>query len=49
MKIEIEIPKEFEEQFNCDQFEETLSSLNADAHMTARRYEQEVAIMLQSI
>ena len=46
MKIEIEIPKEFEEHFNQDRFEDTLHRLNADAHLIAGNYEQETAIML---
>lgn len=46
MKIEIEIPKEFEEHFNQDRFEDTLHRLSADAHLIAGNYEQETAIML---
>lgn len=46
MRIEIEIPKEFEEDFKHDRFEECLTRLNADAHMTAGNYEKETAIML---
>lgn len=46
MKIEIEIPVEFEEHFNQDKFEDTLRRLSADAHLLAGRYEQEIAIML---
>lgn len=46
MKIEIEIPKEFEEHFNEDRFEDSLHRLSADAHLIAGNYEQEVAIML---
>lgn len=46
MKIEIDIPKEFEEHFNQDRFEDTLHRLSADAHLIAGRYEQETAIML---
>lgn len=46
MKIEIEIPKEFEEHFNQDSFEDTLHRLSADAHLLAGNYEQETAIML---
>lgn len=46
MKIEIEIPKEFEEHFNQDRFEDALQRLSADAHLIAGNYEQETAIML---
>ena len=46
MRIEIEIPVEFEEHFNQDKFKDTLHRLSADAHLLAGRYEQETAIML---
>ena len=46
MGIEIEIPKEFEEHFKQDKFEDTLHRLSADAHLIAGNYEQETAIML---
>ncbi len=46
MKIEIEIPKEFEEHFKQDKFEDALYRLSADAHLIAGNYEQETAIML---
>lgn len=46
MKIEIEIPNEFEEHFNQDRFEDTLHRLSADAHLIAGNYEQKTAIML---
>lgn len=46
MRIEIEIPKEFEEHFKQDRFEDTLHRLSADAHLIAGNYEQETAIML---
>lgn len=46
MKIEIEIPKDFEEHFNQDRFEDTLHRLSVDAHLLAGNYEQETAIML---
>lgn len=46
MKIEIEIPKEFEEHFILDKFEDSLHRLSADAHLIAGNYEQETAIML---
>ena len=46
MRVEIEIPKEFEEHFKQDKFEDTLYRLSADAHLIAGNYEQETAIML---
>lgn len=46
MKIEIDIPKEFEEHFMLDKFEDSLHRLSADAHLIAGNYEQETAIML---
>lgn len=46
MKIDIEIPKEFEEHFKQDRFEDTFRRLSADAHLIAGNYEQETAIML---
>ncbi|WP_270386919.1 hypothetical protein [Blautia hansenii] len=46
MKIEIEIPKEFEEHFNADRFGDSLHRLSADAHLLAGKYEQETAMML---
>lgn len=46
MKIEIEIPKEFEEHFYQDRFEDTFHRLSADAHLIAGNYEQETANML---
>ena len=46
MKIIIEIPKEFENHFLQDRFEDSLHRLNADAHLLAGRYEQETMIML---
>lgn len=46
MRIEIDIPKEFEEHFKQDKFEDTLHRLSADAHLIAGNYEQETAIML---
>ena len=46
MRIEIEIPVEFEEHFNQDKFEDTLNRLSEDAHLIAGNYEQETAIML---
>ena len=46
MKLIIEIPKEFENHFLQDRFEDSLHRLNADAHLLAGNYEQETAIML---
>lgn len=46
MKIALDIPKEFEEHFNNDRFEDSLHRLCADAHLLAGNYEQETAIML---
>ena len=46
MKIIIEIPKEFENHFLQDRFEDSLERLNADAHCLAGNYEQETLIML---
>ena len=46
MRIEIEIPKEFEEHFNHDRFEDSLNRLYADVHLLAGKYERELAEML---
>lgn len=46
MRIEIEIPKEFEDHFNQDRFEDSLNRLSCDANVLAGRYEQELAEML---
>lgn len=46
MRIEIEIPKEFEGHFEQDRFEDSLHRLCADAHLIAGKYDKEVAIML---
>ena len=46
MQVVIDIPKEFEEHFNKDRFEDSLHRLSADAHLIAGNYEQETAIML---
>lgn len=46
MKMIIEIPKEFEEHFRKDKFEDSLNRLLADAHCIADRYEKELANML---
>lgn len=46
MRIVLDIPKEFEEHFNNDRFEDSLHRLSADAHLIAGNYEQEIAKML---
>lgn len=46
MRVILEIPKEFEEHFNTDRFEDSLHRLSADAHLLAGNYEQETAKML---
>jgi len=46
MKVEIEIPKEFEDHFMRDHFRDSLMRLNLDAHELAGNYEQEMAKML---
>lgn len=46
MRIEIEIPKEFEKHFEQDAFEDALYRLRADAHLLAGNYEKETATML---
>jgi hypothetical protein len=46
MRIEIEIPEEFENHFNYDRFENSFYRLNADAHHVAGNYEKELVEML---
>jgi hypothetical protein len=46
MKLLIDIPKEFEQHFKQDAFEDSLHRLSADAHLLAGNYEQETAAML---
>ena len=46
MKLLIEIPKEFEQHFQADRFDDSLHRLSADAHLLAGLYEQEIALML---
>lgn len=46
MTLLIKIPKEFEQHFKDDRFEDSLNRLSADAHLLAGNYEQETAIML---
>ena len=46
MKLLIDIPKEFEQHFQTDRFEDSLHRLSADAHLLAGNYEQETVAML---
>lgn len=46
MRIIIDIPEEFEEDFKRDKFEDALDRLCMDAHLVAGNYEQETATML---
>jgi len=46
MKLLVDIPKEFEQHFQVDRFEDSLHRLSADAHLLAGLYEQETAVML---
>lgn len=46
MKLQLEIPKVFENDFENDRFEDSLHRLSADAHLIAGNYEQELAVML---
>ena len=46
MKLLVDIPKEFEQHFQTDRFEDSLHRLSADAHLMAGNYEQETAVML---
>ena len=46
MKLLIDIPKEFEQHFQADKFNDSLHRLSADAHLLAGLYEQEIALML---
>ena len=46
MRIEIEIPKEFEQHFAQDKFEDSLQRLGADIHLIAGNYERELIEML---
>lgn len=52
MKIVIEIPKEFEEHFNSDRFEDSLARVASDIEsfgfQLAGRYEQETITMLRN-
>lgn len=46
MRIVIDIPKEFEDHFRFDKFNDSLNRLRADAHCLAGNYEQELCDML---
>lgn len=46
MKITIEIPSEYEAEFEKDKFEDTLQRMKADAHCLAGNYEKETINML---
>lgn len=46
MRLLINIPKEFEQHFQADRFEDSLRRLNADIHLLAGLYERETALML---
>ena len=46
MKLFIDIPKEFEQHFQADRFNDSLHRLSADAHLLAGIYEQETALIL---
>lgn len=46
MKLVIEIPKEFEQDWKYDSFADSLNRLIADIHCLAGKYEKETAEML---
>jgi len=46
MIIQLNIPPEFEDEYNKDRFKESLSRLIADANLLAGNYEKETASML---
>ena len=46
MRLLINVPKEFEQHFQADRFEDSLHRLSTDAHLLAGNYEQETAMML---
>ena len=48
MRIVIDIPDEFAEEWKKDRFSDTLHRLIADAHLVAGNYENETAEMLIS-
>ena len=45
MKLLIDIPKEFEQHFQTDRFEDSLHRLSANARLLAGLYEQETVAM----
>lgn len=49
MKIEIEIPREFEEYFNVNRFKNSLYRLAKNAHLIAGNYEWETAMMFKKV
>lgn len=46
MNLIINIPEEFEAQFNKDRFEDSLKRLSSDANLLAGNYEKELITML---
>lgn len=46
MRITFELPKEFEQDWNTDRFEDCFNRLITDAHCLAGNYEKEVCEML---
>lgn len=46
MLIQLNIPPEFEDEYNKDRFKESLSRLISDAHLLAGNYEKETARFL---
>ena len=46
MLIQLNIPPEFEDEYNKDRFKESLQRLILDAHSFAGNYEKETAIIL---
>ena len=49
MKLLIDIPKEFEQHFQADRFNDSLHRLSTDAHLLAGIYEREIALMLSEV
>lgn len=45
MKLQIDIPKEYEKEFKENKFEDTFQRLKIDAHELAGLYERETADM----
>lgn len=46
MTIQLNIPPEFEDEYNKDRFKESLQRLISDAHSLAGNYEKETVSML---